>query len=357
MVFRFSVQPKPEPKPAPVPVKEPEEAEVAKVTPPKPKQKYVRTDGSQTQGKVETDLIGEHDTVARSTADATDSAPDRAAVAGQKRDFDQQVASNHQDGNLEHDSIAQKKVEENTPTPPPAMPPKANEPEIVPEKPAEKVAKSPERKPLMDSPNQVEVTESAEQKAREAELAEKKAKEEAEEKARLELAKQLEEARMERERQEEEKRLKEEAEKRREEEKRKKQMAKRESEAGFRATTTPTESVGSIRRKGSQASLNVKSTPTGRYMKKVSDSVAKEWYRRCSERADLLLPGSITMYWFVNEDGSITPPQIKNQVAGGEIQKGITIQSINAAKIPPMPKEVREELNGDQLYFQINFEF
>ncbi|SHJ25159.1 hypothetical protein SAMN02745181_1556 [Rubritalea squalenifaciens DSM 18772] len=356
VVMRMTVQPMPKPKAVAVP--KPPKVEPQAKPIPKPSRKYVRTDSSQAKGKVDhAELIGEHDTVARSTAEADANAPDRASVAGEKKDFNQQVASSYQDGKLERDSIAQKKVEEvNQPQPVPSRPPEKSQPDIMKERVSEKVAKSPEKKELRDSPNKVEVTESAEEIARLAELAKKKAEEEEQEEKRRQLAKQMEEARKEKERLERE-RAEMEAAKRKAEEERKKQLAKRESEAGFRANTTATQSLGSIRRKGSQASLNVKSTPTGRYMKKVSDSVAKEWYRRCGERADLLLPGSLTMYWFVKEDGTITPPQIKNQVAGGEIQKGITIQSINAAKIPPMPQAVKDELNGDPLYFQINFEF
>lgn len=306
-------------------------------TPPKEAPKYVRTDASQPQGEApETSHIGAHDTLAQSNAAATKNAPDRPATKGEKRDDESTLATNYHDGEKTDAAVAAAAQSEikaaNTPKPPAE----------------EKAAARQEKKEFIDAAESVvnelrgeivkpEVSQPGEGSAER-------------EKKRLSV--------------EEARKLAEELELRRrqslaklEEQQRKEQQAKKATKAGFSPATKASERFGSISRNGTVSSHNTKATPTGRYTAAVIDSVAKEWYRRCSSHRDLLVPGMLTVRWFVDDNGQIKHLSIIDERLGGEIQKGITVQSINSAHIPKMPNDVRKELNGDPIKIQINFEF
>lgn len=334
IVFRFQAKPK-------TVSQAPETVNKEKAEPPKRK-RFARTSAEQEQGVAENaDRIGDRDTVARSDAAARADAPDRAAVRGEKREDDETTNSSKQDGNLEHEAIAGQ-PSKSIDAPESAIPPVPEE-LAKPREAQPEVAKGPEKRELMDLPDKVEVTESAEERAERMRLGERMKRD-----REMEEAREREMAKREAERKEREAR---------EEAERKKRMAANQrSRPGFKPNVGAAETMGSLRRRG-KASQNVKATPTGRYTSEVIKRVGREWYRRCSEKADLLVPGSLTMGWFVYEDGSVKHLEIKGERNGGMIQRGITIQSIKAAKAPPMPATVRDELKGDPLYIQINFEF
>lgn len=338
LVFKFQAMSK-KPIVKPVPKPTPDVAKKVEAE----RKRFVRTSSDQAQGAPkETNRIGDRNTVARSDAKARADAPDQAAIRGEKRESDESTNSNQQLGDLDSEAVARKAV--------PAVQPKSlipPPPEDIVEPKREsvpKVAKGAEKKDFVEMDEKVEVGKSAKERSdRVARGEDLKLKKEAEERLERELA------------QKEAERRKREVEEKAEAE-RQRMAAIARRKAGFKPTVRAAESMGSIAASG-KASQNVAATPTGRYMSEVIKRVGKEWYKRCGERRDLLLPGSLTMGWFVYEDGSIDHLEIKGERNGGDIQKGITIQSIKAARNPVMPKAVRDELNGDPLYIQINFEF
>jgi hypothetical protein len=129
-------------------------------------------------------------------------------------------------------------------------------------------------------------------------------------------------------------------------------------EPGLSPKSKTTEMVGSISRRGSVSSNDVKGTPLGRYQQKVQNAIYKEWVRRLGQNRDLILPGAIQIRWYVYDNGKvkIDPYHVRKSL-GSEIQFGITFQSITSAKLPKMPDDLKRELKGDPISMVVTFNF
>lgn len=124
----------------------------------------------------------------------------------------------------------------------------------------------------------------------------------------------------------------------------------------FRGNQNKTAIQGNISRTGRSA-LNVANTPMGRYQAAISRAVEKEWQYNCVKRRDFIVPGYLTVRFFVQPDGRVKSVQFIGDIEGGEVQKGFTLQSIRDAPIPAMPSEVKREMGGDALELLFNFYF
>ena len=74
-------------------------------------------------------------------------------------------------------------------------------------------------------------------------------------------------------------------------------------------------------------------------------------------RRDFIVPGYLTVRFFVQADGRVKSVQFVGDIEGGEVQKGFTLQSIREADIPPMPPAVKSDMGGDALELLFNFYF
>jgi hypothetical protein len=124
----------------------------------------------------------------------------------------------------------------------------------------------------------------------------------------------------------------------------------------FRGNQSKTAIQGSISRTGKSA-LDVADTPMGRYQAAISRAVEKEWQRNCVLRRDFIVPGYLTVRFYVQADGRVKSVQFVGDIEGGAVQKGFTLQSIRDAPIPAMPSAVKEEMGGDALELLFNFYF
>jgi hypothetical protein len=71
----------------------------------------------------------------------------------------------------------------------------------------------------------------------------------------------------------------------------------------------------------------------------------------------LISPGQITLYFVVNKKGQVfRQRQVEMRGASG-IQWGIVLNSVTAAKIPPMSKDVINELGGEDLELTMGFTY
>lgn len=364
VVFRLQVAPQ-----QPVPLLEEPKLPEPEVTPVKPKvqkPRYTRTDKKQLQGKPEeASMIGEHDTLAQSNTAADVNAPKRPSIAGDDKSGTNDLASSFQEGDLESSQSGS-----------PAKASQATPPTVEIPQPPERteVAKEAESKPTEVPQQNKEALAASELKEKELMDFNEKLEKPPRSKQPLKLEQQTDEG------------LAERGDKRHARpdlleslnpnEATEQQLAKlmnqpriptppmpprpassAGAEAGFRPEVKANKSMGSISRRGKVASHDTKSTPTGRYTAKVLKLISQEWYRRCGQHRDLLLPGSLTMRWFVYEDGKVKDISVVSEHLGGDIQKGITLQAISGTKLPVMPKEVLEELKGDPIFIQIDFEF
>jgi len=125
---------------------------------------------------------------------------------------------------------------------------------------------------------------------------------------------------------------------------------------GFRGHQRKTAIRGSISRTG-RSSLDVEDSALGRYQAKISRAVELEWQRNCVRHRDFITPGFLTVRFFVEPTGRVRKVEFVGQMETGEIQKGFTLNSIRNAPIPPMPAELKRELNNEPLELIFNFYF
>ncbi|GHC46651.1 hypothetical protein [Roseibacillus persicicus] len=127
-------------------------------------------------------------------------------------------------------------------------------------------------------------------------------------------------------------------------------------DGGFDREATKTRLSGTIRRRG-ESSLEVEDSVKGRFLAEVNREIEKAWQRECILRREHILPGVLAVSFVVNDTGKVTGFRFDSRIAGGTIQEGFTMRAIQKAKIPAMPAEMKEELDGTQLELNLTFFF
>ena len=127
-------------------------------------------------------------------------------------------------------------------------------------------------------------------------------------------------------------------------------------DGGFRTEAKKTRVEGTISRRGRSA-LDVESTAIGKYKARVNRVIETEWQRLCVVHRDHLLPGILTLRFYLDKNGRVSGIRYLDVFHASEMQKGFTMQAVKQPKLPAMPKEVRKELEGEPLEFRINFNF
>ena len=113
---------------------------------------------------------------------------------------------------------------------------------------------------------------------------------------------------------------------------------------------------GTISRRG-KSSLKVEATALGKYKAQVNRVIESEWQNRCVTHRDHLLPGILTLRFYVAKDGRVSGLRYLDVFQASAIQKGFTMKAVQQAKLPVMSEEVIKELEGELLEFHINFHF
>ena len=129
------------------------------------------------------------------------------------------------------------------------------------------------------------------------------------------------------------------------------------SGAGFRTHERLTRSTGRFV-VGSRPSLNVASTPRGRYEEEIYRRIAYFWYRACDEHRGDIIPGSVVISLRINTGGSLENMELVRRRGASVIQQSFTFGAIRNASLPPMPRQVQREIHGDllELIFTFNFD-
>lgn len=127
-------------------------------------------------------------------------------------------------------------------------------------------------------------------------------------------------------------------------------------EAGFRTEAIRTKIRGSIKRRGKSA-LNVDKTAIGQYRGKVYRQIEKAWRRHCVTYRNHILPGSLTLRFFIDKNGKVSGLRYIYIFQTSPIQEGFTVNSVGKTKFPAMPKEVLKELDGERLPCELDFNF
>ncbi|MFM2221179.1 MAG: hypothetical protein RLZZ553_927 [Verrucomicrobiota bacterium] len=314
-------------------------------TPPPPPSKpsFARTSADQSSTPPErADFIGERDTIATSDALPVAGAPEMPSQAGREPRRPGEIETTEsqvQDGTLEHNRIAQNAPSPTPPQPATAMP--TDRPSEKPEQqsptPADATAPSPSpvegKSAAMasaDTPSlpgdQAVERPAAEEMTPKPQIAEQSAQETTEktETSKAELPKPT--------------------------------PPNKPEDQGFRGNQTKTKLSGSITRKGRSA-LNVANTPMGRYHSALSRAVESEWHKNCTKYRDFITPGILTVRFVIAPDSSVRTISVVEMIDAGEVQKGFTLSSIRQAKIPPIPSDLKAEIEDEPIELIYNFYF
>lgn len=127
-------------------------------------------------------------------------------------------------------------------------------------------------------------------------------------------------------------------------------------DGGFDREASKTRIRGTIGRRG-ESSLEVENSVKGRFLAEVNREIEKAWQRECILRREHILPGVLAVSFVVDETGKVTGFRFDSRIAGGTIQEGFTMRAVQKAKIPAMPEEMKNELNGSQLEMNLTFFF
>lgn len=316
---------------------------VASEKTPKP---FARTSAAQnSQVPDRPDFIGNRDTVATSDATPATGAPELPSLSGKDPLRPQDIEtteSSIQDGDLAHNALARPEAAELVKSTP--VPPREQSAETATSQtaPAEK-----QTTPLDDPPvpSEEPITEKEQEKVAEKKMIEGDRP--------VERSLPKEEVKAKQEQANSNKAVEE---KTAQLPKPKEQEEPEKNDPGFRGNQEKTRLSGSLSRKG-VAAMNVANTALGRYHASLSRAVEAEWSRNCTKYRDFITPGILTLRFVIDVKGGVRSVGVVEMIDAGEVQKGFTLNAIRQAKIPPMPKDLLKELDGEPLELIYNFYF
>lgn len=126
--------------------------------------------------------------------------------------------------------------------------------------------------------------------------------------------------------------------------------------SGFRGYSRQTRVTGSINRQGTSA-LNVKNSPLGRYQALISKAVELQWRRNCEQHRDHIVPGVISIRFYVDQSGGVSGIKFQEVIGANFIERGFTQRALRQVELPKMPESVLKELEGESLELIYNFYF
>lgn len=126
--------------------------------------------------------------------------------------------------------------------------------------------------------------------------------------------------------------------------------------SGFRGYSRQTRVTGSINRQGKSA-LNVKNSPLGRYQALISKAVELQWRRNCEQHRDHIVPGVISIRFYVDQSGGVSGIKFQEVIGANFIERGFTQRALRQVELPKMPESVLKELQGESLELIYNFYF
>lgn len=125
------------------------------------------------------------------------------------------------------------------------------------------------------------------------------------------------------------------------------------SRPSYRRQARATRLRGSIDNSG-RASVASLATPLGRYRKAVSDAVGSSWYYHINSRLDMFSYGTVVVLFAIDKNGRAHHPRVLSNTSNESFEI-VTVESILAAEIPPIPPDVLPALEGERI--EIDFSF
>jgi outer membrane biosynthesis protein TonB len=121
----------------------------------------------------------------------------------------------------------------------------------------------------------------------------------------------------------------------------------------FQRQARPTRLRGSVDSTGRSAVDSVR-TPLGRYRKAISDAIGSSWYYYIGPRLDMFSYGTLSVVFTVDRHGKVRKPRVSSNTSNESFEI-VTLESILAAEIPPIPPDVLPELEGGRIEIDYTF--
>jgi len=123
---------------------------------------------------------------------------------------------------------------------------------------------------------------------------------------------------------------------------------------GYQPETRVTRIKGGIDNRDRRSSIAARATPLGKYKKMVSDAIGSRWYYYVNQTLDLVSIGSVEIRFIVKRNGEIEKIRVLSNTSNESLASA-SVGSIMDARIPPIPDEVAQTLDGERL--EIDFTF
>lgn len=121
----------------------------------------------------------------------------------------------------------------------------------------------------------------------------------------------------------------------------------------YRREERLTRMTGNISNRGI-TSVNALGTPLGRYTKQVQDAIGSRWYAYVENNVDRINIGTVGVTFVVERSGRITKLRVV-QNSSDESFSNLCIQSVQNAKLPPIPEDVAAVLPSEGMQSEIAF--
>ncbi len=105
-----------------------------------------------------------------------------------------------------------------------------------------------------------------------------------------------------------------------------------------------TKSRGGVTERGDQGSVDAEATPEGRYAKVIHEKVGLVWNRKMSTIRGLTGVGTVEVEFEIDPEGRISGVQLVDPGKANPILEDVCLSAIMAAKLPPPPQELIEEM-------------
>lgn len=123
--------------------------------------------------------------------------------------------------------------------------------------------------------------------------------------------------------------------------------------SAYRREQTQTRVHGNISNHGI-SSVNAVGTPLGRYQKILGDAVGSRWYALVDRNRDRVNIGTVHVEFVVDRAGHITKVRILEN-SSDESFSNLCLQSVQDAKVPPIPDDLAATLPTDGLPADMTF--
>jgi hypothetical protein len=123
--------------------------------------------------------------------------------------------------------------------------------------------------------------------------------------------------------------------------------------SAYRREQAQTKMRGNISNHG-VSSVNAVGTPLGRYSKMVYDAVGARWYSLVHQNGDRINIGTVALTFVVDRSGRITKLNMVSN-SSDESFSNLCLQSVQDAKLPPIPEDVAAALPPDGLDQEVTF--